>query len=385
MSKRLMVVSRNYPPLTGGMERLNFHLVQELSRDFEVVLVGPSGAENYAPDAVRVITCSSWLAMYLLLATVKSISAATVERPALIFAGSGLNVVPAYLAAKVSGAKLGIYLHGLDLVFDSWIYQKVFVSMIRRADFWFANSSATRRVAEQRGVRSEDISVINPGVSIPAQSVDDELSEIWKRDRGLIGKRVILVVGRLTKRKGLREFIENCMGTILTRAPDAVLLVVGDAPPGFLPSRKNIKTELVHISHKLGIQEHCRFIGSVADAELEMAYRSASVHVFPILNLPGDMEGFGMVALEAAAHGVPTVAFNVGGVGDAVSDKFSGHLVTSGDYSDFSSKVLEVLNSEDGSMLRSHCSRHAEKFSWSGFGEKIRMSIAKELRECPAK
>src|SRR3546814_16851853 len=63
------------------------------------------------------------------------------------------------------------------------------------------------------------------------------------------------------------------------------------------------------------------FLGTITvDALLSVVYKAASAHIFPVREIPGDPEGFGMVAVEAAAHGVPTIAFATGGIVDAVAE-----------------------------------------------------------------
>jgi phosphatidyl-myo-inositol dimannoside synthase len=101
--------------------------------------------------------------------------------------------------------------------------------------------------------------------------------------------------------------------------------------------------------------------------------------VFPVLDLPGDVEGFGMVAVEAAAHGLPTAAFAVGGVTDAVANKISGWLVKSGDYPGFSKVILNYLERHKSypsiqcaEISKLKCLHYATKFSWELFGEQLR-------------
>jgi phosphatidylinositol alpha-1,6-mannosyltransferase len=113
-------------------------------------------------------------------------------------------------------------------------------------------------------------------------------------------------------------------------------------------------------------------LGKVDDATLGQAYRSSRVHVFPVLDLPGDMEGFGMVALEAAAHGLPTVAFAVGGIPDAVSPEVSGLLITPGDYAALATGIIALLAGERPDITAQSCRDFAAGFAWSRFGERAR-------------
>jgi len=90
--------------------------------------------------------------------------------------------------------------------------------------------------------------------------------------------------------------------------------------------------------------------------------------IFPVIERPGDIEGFGMVAIEAAAHGTPTYAFAVGGVPDAVSDGISGQLLQPGDYCGMTAAALDALNQ---TKIYPKCRDFAEKFAWPAFGEQL--------------
>jgi phosphatidylinositol alpha-1,6-mannosyltransferase len=112
------------------------------------------------------------------------------------------------------------------------------------------------------------------------------------------------------------------------------------------------------------------FLGELGqdDPALSDAYFAADVHVFPVQDRPGDNEGFGMVAIEAAAHGLPTVAFSVGGISDAVADDRSGVLIPSGDTGAFATAVISSLG-EDRKFLNPR--QFAEEFSWPIFAAKL--------------
>jgi phosphatidylinositol alpha-1,6-mannosyltransferase len=118
-------------------------------------------------------------------------------------------------------------------------------------------------------------------------------------------------------------------------------------------------------------------LGACGDQELEGAYDAADLCVFPLVEMPGDIEGFGMVAIEAAAHGLPTVAFNVGGVGDAIADHRSGRLVPAGSYSNFIEHVIEVLNVGRTRAVQDECRRFAESFEWGHFGDRLRGQVGR--------
>jgi phosphatidylinositol alpha-1,6-mannosyltransferase len=146
--------------------------------------------------------------------------------------------------------------------------------------------------------------------------------------------------------------------------------VVGDVPMNALSAKAQSPQSIQAAASRAGVSQNVRFLGSLTDEDLEMAYRSASVHVFPVREIPGDPEGFGMVAVEAAANGLATVAFATGGVVDAVQEGVSGHLVAAGDYAAFAIAVERVIDDENAGLSAS-CVEFARTFAWPNFGEKL--------------
>jgi phosphatidylinositol alpha-1,6-mannosyltransferase len=102
-----------------------------------------------------------------------------------------------------------------------------------------------------------------------------------------------------------------------------------------------------------------------------------------VRDIAGDPEGFGMVAVEAAAHGLPTIAFATGGVVDAVGEGQSGHLIRPGDYNAFADAVLEVLTKYV--PLRRHCAGFARQFAWSEFGAQMCALLRELVAACSAR
>ncbi|MEG0184461.1 MAG: glycosyltransferase, partial [Stenotrophomonas sp.] len=106
----------------------------------------------------------------------------------------------------------------------------------------------------------------------------------------------------------------------------------------------------------------------------------AAVHVFPVRSQRSDPEGFGMVAIEAAAHGLPTVAYASGGVVDAVAAGISGALVAPGDSAALAEAVIEMIHRPLPSVpMRAF----ASAFDWDAFGRQVRDVLGVAERTAP--
>lgn len=366
--KKILVVTRNMPPLTGGMERLNWHLADELSKRFDVSVVGPSGAAKYASPKISVQEAPLRpLSRFLMSAFHQSVVRACRERPDLVIAGSGLTAPIAWSAARVCGARCATYVHGLDIVVPHPVYQAIWMPFLRRMDGLIANSSVTAGQAAAHGISADRVRVIHPGV-LPPKSSRPEARMRFRSQTGLDNSKVLLSVGRLTGRKGLEEFVVGALPRIVAGCPDTKLVIIGDEPGDALHGKAQTRASIERAATIAGVQDALLFLGSVSEDALDDAYWGADVHVFPVRDIAGDPEGFGMVAIEAAAHGLPTVAYAVGGVIDAVRDGESGRLIRPGAADHFADAVVQQLMSP---ISPERILAFAEQFFWPKFGQRI--------------
>lgn len=375
--QRILLVTRNLPPLVGGMERLNWHMADELSKYAEVKVVGPTGAATVKPENVQVLESPlKPFMLFMLIALCKAFWAAVCFKPNVIIAGSGLTAPFVWLVSRLTGAKAVVYLHGFDITAAHWVYQKIWVPFFKRMDCVIVNSTPTKILALNAGVLEKDISIVHPGVTLPVTAQPLNAIQSFKKKYNLEHKKILLSVGRLTTRKGLKEFVENSLAYIVQQEPDMVLVVVGESPKNSLGAGLQTREEILEAARKNQIENHILFLGVITDnKQLATIYEAADVHVFPVRHIPDDPEGFGMVAIEAAAHGLPTVAFASGGVVDAVKDGVSGYLVEKDDYRFLSEKIIETLQVHlDPKDIRNF----ANSFEWNKFGQKIVRVISNE-------
>lgn len=393
---RILLVTRNLPPLVGGMERLNWHMADELSKTAEVRVIGPSGSAAMAPAGVIVReTLLQPLWKFLQRAWVLARHEARAWKPDIVLAGSGLTAPIVRSAARLCGAKTCVYVHGLDVAVRHPVYRAIWLRAIRGADRVIANSHATAKLCRSIGVNPARIAIVHPGVDVPAEAADRvergrEPSSLrepgsgiyasglvasmsaaqFRQAHGLGDRPLLLSVGRLSTRKGLREFVSHALPRIIAAQPETMLLVVGDAPRQALRAEAQTPESIRIAAEAAGVGAQLLFLGVITDyVELSAIYRASDVHVFPVRDIPGDPEGFGMVAVEAAAHGLPSVAFATGGIVDAVAEGRSGHLVPPGDYAALSDATIASL--AESESLRSSCIEFARRFAWPEFGMRL--------------
>ncbi len=369
---KVLIVTRNLPPLLGGMEKLNWQMAAHLQQHYSVRIVGPSKSSALRPKDTqysRVSLKPLW--WFLSIAAIKSVFRAWTSKPAHVLAGSGLTAPIALVAAKTCNAQSIAYVHGLDVAVNNTLYKKLWHPALRKVDIIIANSTPTATLCMEIGINPEKISIIHPGTTLPAPRANfNEKVSLFINNHDLENCHILVSVGRLTERKGLKEFVQYSMPIICSKIPNIKLLIVGEAPQQSLLNSSQSKESILAAAAERGIESKLLFIGPVTDTDrLSTIYYASDVHVFPVRTIPGDPEGFGMVAIEAAAHGLQTVAFATGGVTDAVREGTSGSLIKPEDYISFAEEVILKLRAPK--KLEATCIDFGKEFCWDNFGASL--------------
>jgi phosphatidylinositol alpha-1,6-mannosyltransferase len=238
-----------------------------------------------------------------------------------------------------------------------------------------ANSQVSAGLAAQLRISRKRMLVVHPGADPGEASAWAGRDTAMRAELSIGEGPLLLSVGRLTERKGLREFVTDALPSIVASFPRCTLIVVGDAPSHSLYAKSQSRESIQAAADNAGVGQRLRFLGVISDQrKLARIYRAADLHVFPVRELPGDPEGFGMVAIEAASFGVPTVAYASGGIVESVRDGESGTLVTPGDAAAFASAVVDTLERLDASVRR-RTMEYAADFAWPRFDERFRRAV----------
>ncbi|GAA4578088.1 glycosyltransferase family 4 protein [Micromonospora coerulea] len=177
-----------------------------------------------------------------------------------------------------------------------------------------------------------------PGVDVDTYhpSVDGEPVRIRL---GLADRPVVVCVSRLVPRKG-QDMLIRAMPEIRRRVPDAALLIVGGGP---------YRASLEKLARQTGVERDVVFTGTVPSAELPAHYAAGDVYAMPCRtrNRGLDVEGLGIVYLEASAAGLPVVAGDSGGAPDAVREGETGYVVRGRDVAQLADRVATLLADRD--------------------------------------
>ncbi|MCG5458767.1 glycosyltransferase family 4 protein [Micromonospora sp. PSH03] len=177
-----------------------------------------------------------------------------------------------------------------------------------------------------------------PGVDVDTYhpSVDGE--QVRAR-LGLTDRPVVVCVSRLVPRKG-QDTLIRALPEIRRRVPDAALLIVGGGP---------YRATLEKLARQTGVERDVVFTGTVPSVELPAHYAAGDVYAMPCRtrNRGLDVEGLGIVYLEASATGLPVVAGDSGGAPDAVREGETGYVVRGRDVAQLADRVARLLADRD--------------------------------------
>ncbi|HET7569224.1 MAG TPA: glycosyltransferase family 4 protein [Gammaproteobacteria bacterium] len=366
---KALIVTRNFPPLTGGMERLTLHTYNALRERYDCALIGPAGCREFVTHETPVSECQlKPLPRFLLEAWINGRKMARAYRPNIVFAASGLTSPIALSIARKHNAAAVTVVHGLDLVVPHPVYQKFFLPAIRQSDLVIANSANTARLARDAGVCADKIEVLHPGVSLPASIT----GPVMPTD-GLNRRHVLLSVGRLVPRKGLAEFVDRALPSLVKHDPSIMLIIAGGEALDALKRDSRVLANVKSAIEKNYLHKHVCLLGRISDdSALDNLYRSSDVFVMPLIRKRDDVEGFGMVAVEAAARGLPTAGFNVDGLSDAVKNGRSGLLVQPDNYEALIYAILNLLSPTNSTgITATTCRAHAESFAWQRYNNRL--------------
>jgi phosphatidylinositol alpha-1,6-mannosyltransferase len=343
---RLVLVTQDFAPRRGGIQTWAVELSKRLATACEAFAViapdVPGGRDADRELGFRVVRTGTPNTLIAAAAPVLSRFVLAEGFDATLHAQ--WSTLPAALTLRAAG-KLGhvhVAAHGRELLLAPWRalplaqggYDRVRRKTLVSADTILAGSHFTAGLARDLGADPERIRVTHYGTD-PTRFQPRDASALRER-LGLGARPVLLTIARLVERKGI-DTVLDALPAVLARHPDAVYVIAGDGPES---------DALKARARRLGVERAVHFAGAVTDEELPLWYSLADVFVMPSRSDPPDVEGFGIVFLEAAACERPVVAARAGGIPDAVADGVTGMLVPPGDAGALARELAALLGDE---------------------------------------
>lgn len=323
----ILFVSHKYPPVTGGMEKQSFELIKGMERYATVHKIVYTGAESR-------ITFFRNLS--------KRINQALKQHPNIkcIHFNDALLGVFCSFHNSYRHIPLIVTIHGLDVSFPSNFYKKHLLSRLNRFSKIIAVSEATAQAAVKNGLQSEKVVVVPNGVDITESNPIS--AEEFKQKVNLPDKKILLMLGRPVQRKGFSWFISHVLPKLeddfqvvmvgpFKKEPDFAEKLLFALPAGL---SKRIMLFLGYPSDERQLRnlqsENVHHLGHQPYSVIQALFQHSHAFLMPNIAVEGDMEGFGLVCLEASINGSLVLAANIDGIPSAIQHQKNGILIDSG-------------------------------------------------------
>ena len=241
----------------------------------------------------------------------------------------------------------------LNVIMRRWLEKNV----LKKSDEIIALSRFTQeKLWRAHGIPGEKVSVIPGGVDLKRFHPANDKITIRQRFNIPAGKILLFTVRNLVSRMGLENLI-LALQSVVNNTPDIFLVIGGEGP---------LKNDLIKLSQKLGLENNIQFFGFIAEEELANYYRMADLFVLP----SKELEGFGLVTLEALACGVPVLGTPVGGTQEILGKFDSSFLFNNTSPDAMAALILQKYqiikeNPEEWSDLSRNCRKFVEDhYSW---------------------
>jgi phosphatidylinositol alpha-1,6-mannosyltransferase len=370
-----ILISENFPPHVGGSSRWFHELYRRLPASGRVIAAGehPSAAgfdAEFHGEVVRLplrmphwgVTNRQAIGGYMrawrrLGSLIKRVRRASGQRP-ILHAGRCLpEGWLAWLLAYSHGVRYAVYVHGEDVTAaaTSREYRALVQRVFAKAARVIANSHNTAEILRREWrLREPKLCVLTPGVDtqrfIPGASAASRAALGWQ------DRFAIVTIGRLQRRKG-QDFMIRAIGLLRAKYPELLYTVVGDGEE---------RTRLEATIRELALHDQVQLIGEVDDQRLLDCYQNCDLFALPNRTIDHDIEGFGMVLIEAQACGKPVLAGDSGGTRETLDPGVTGWVGNCDTPENIAAALETIFSSRERLPSMGAAARRwaVERFDW---------------------
>ncbi len=299
--KKVLLLTHEYYPYPGGVARYCYNLFKNFPEDKYIVMTDCRAVKNSASTIqTKLLTPYIWphwlIGLWSVMKVVKKNKIEIIFTPNILPLGS-----IAYFIKKIFGLPYVISLHGLDINLALKNKPALAKKILASAEKVICNTEYTASLIKDFVV-SEKIQVIYPSADIDSTPVSAQQLSSLKKQYNITDEKVILTVGRLVPRKGQHLVIKalQALGDFKFK-----YFIVGNGPA---------KSVLAKQIQEANLEDKVFLLDNVTDADLRSFYHLADIFALPNQSFGADVEGFGIVFLEAAAFHLAIIAGPSGGV-----------------------------------------------------------------------
>jgi phosphatidylinositol alpha-1,6-mannosyltransferase len=359
-----LIVTPDFPPAPGGIQVVAHRIATGVrAMDVEVVAPDAAGAEHFDAQAgvpVRRVRGGARLrGGQNALLNAAALAHAARLRPDVTLSAHIVASPAAAAIRRTLGARTVQYFHAEEI----GAKPRLAAFAAAQADASIAVSAYTSELIANTGAPMQRVTVIANGTDL---AEDDATGPALERP-------TILTIARIEERYKGHDTMVRALALVLAKVPDAQWVVIGDG---------SLRPGLEHLARSYGVADSIRFLGAVSDEQRDAWLSRAQLLAMPSRLPAGGFagEGFGIVYLEAAAHGRPVVAGNVGGAPDAVIDGETGLLVDPQSPPAVAEAIVRLLaDRELAQRLGAAGRRRAQELSWPRVVERVERLLLAQL------
>ena len=347
-----LIVTRSFPPELGGMQSLMWGLSKEMSKNF-MVKVFADYQENHKEFDKSVNFSIERVGGIKFLRKIR--------KAQLINEFLKENKVQGIIADHWKSLeridtdkKKYCLIHGKEINHSkgSTLNKRV-IKILNNVEKVIANSEYTKNLAINNGVNKEKVIVINPGVD-PAEELNKKSLEKVESLLKIKSPRLI-TVSRFDKRKN-HEKIIMAIRNLKQTYPDIVYICIG-----YGDEEKNIK-DLVK---ELDLGSQVMFFKDISTDLKNSLIAKSDIFVMPSITHKSSVEGFGIVYVEAAQYGIPSLGGKDGGASDAISHDKTGLICDGNNLEDIYSSLNSMIINKKYRVLGKNAKEYVTKFQWN--------------------
>ena len=347
-----LIVTRSFPPDSGGMQSLMWGLTNTISKNYMVKVFADESDKNKDID--------------------KTVSF-TIERI------GGPKIIRKYRKAYLINDYLKNNKNINGIIADHWkslelintnkkkiclihskeinhkkgsLLNKRVLKVLNNVDYVISNSQFTKNLAINCGVDSEKIIVINPGVE-PLKEID--LKSLEEAENLFQNKSPRLItVSRFEKRKNHEKIIMS-LRNLKQLYPNIFYVCIG-----YGEEEENIK----NLVKELNLENHVLFLKNITQELKNALLAKSNVFVMPSIVYKKSVEGFGIAYIEAAQHGLPSIGGKDGGEADAIKHNETGLICDGNNLEEIYSSIDLILKNNSYKNFINKTKEFAKKFEW---------------------
>ncbi len=356
MKEKSLLITNDFPPIVSGISTAFYQLWRYLPNERIVVMAPKTNGSAEFDDGQTFIILRKWLPVgesniaklvKSVLVTLRALYVVPKYRARKLHCGQILSAGLAGLVCKrIFGAPYAVYVYGSETsrFSGSKLIMRFINKIIAEADELVTNSEYTSQEFLRLGIDPAKIVKVLPGVDTAVFYPKPKSDELIKK-YNLEGCKVLLTVGRLDERKG-HDAVIQALPKAIERFPETRYLIVGGGRE---------EGRLRSLAKELGLvgsdpnNTKVIFTGYVPNDKLADYYNLCDVFVMPNREttenkqLKGDLEGFGIVFMEAGACAKPVIVGRSGGTEEAVEDGVTGLFVDPNSIGNIAETIITLL------------------------------------------